>query len=260
MPELMRAISDLATSLPAHLILLSVLSIFAAAILRGFTGFGFALAAVPLLGMFLSPKDAVPIAIMLQLLGSVFDFRSSASTCHWPSLRWLMVGAAIGLPIGVLVMIRIPEPVSRLVISSITLLAVVMLGKGYSLAVVPGRAATSAVGFVAGIFNGLAAMPGPPAVAYYMSIPMSREGARSSLIVFFLMTSIIAMAASLSVGLITIEVITLSLIGLPAVWAGTRLGELGFRYGSAQLHRRLSITTLGVLSLISAIKGLEELL
>src|SRR5690606_31452827 len=66
MPELMQAIIVLATSLPTHLILLSVLSIFAAAILRGFTGFGFALAAVPLLSMFLSPKHAVPIAIMLQ--------------------------------------------------------------------------------------------------------------------------------------------------------------------------------------------------
>lgn len=260
MPDFIKAFSEFATSLPSHLVLLAIASIFAAAVLRGFTGFGFALAAVPLLGMFLPPKDVVPIAIVLQLLGSLLDIRSSTTSCHWPSLRWLMIGAALGLPLGVAVMVTIPAPAARLVISAITIFAVIILSRGFALPAVPGRGATSAVGFVAGVFNGLAAMPGPPVVAYYMSIPVTREGTRSSLMVFFMMTSVVATIAALSVGLVTMEVIVLSVIGLPAMWIGTKLGEIGFKYGSPEMHRRVSIVTLGLLSLLSAAKGLEELL
>ncbi|CAN5436498.1 sulfite exporter TauE/SafE family protein [soil metagenome] len=230
-----------------------------AALLRGFTGFGFSLAAVPLLGMFMPPAQAVPVAIGLQLLGSLMDFRGAAKVCHWPSLRWLMAGAAIGWPLGTLVLSHISAPVARLAISSITLLAVLVLGKGFALKDLPGRAVTATAGFCAGVFNGLAAMPGPPAVAYYMSVPLSRVTTRASLLVFFLMTSITAMAAAASLGLITSQSIGLSLLGLPVMWLGTRLGHIAFTRGSDLTHRRVSIASLGVIALTSAIKGLGEL-
>jgi uncharacterized membrane protein YfcA len=259
MHDLLISFAALATSLTPRLISLSIASIFAAAVLRGFTGFGFSLAAVPLLGLFMSPAQAVPVAIGLQLLGSLLDFRHSAKACHWPSLRWLMVGAAIGSPVGTLILREVSAPISRLVISLITLLAVLVLGKGFALTILPSRAATSIAGVFAGVFNGLAAMPGPPAVAYYLSVPLPRETARASLLVFFLMTSITAMAASVAVGLVTLQTIGLSLLGLPVMWAGTRIGQLAFARGSDATHRRVSIASLGAIALASAIKGLGEL-
>ncbi|MGM4916567.1 TSUP family transporter [Tardiphaga sp. 813_E8_N1_3] len=259
MHDLMIAIGDLGAALTPKLVLLSIASIFVASVLRGYTGFGFALAAVPLLGLFMAPTEAVPVAIGLQLAGSLLDFRSASKTCDWPSLRWLIIGALVGSPLGTLILSEIPASISRLVISAITLLAVFALGRGFQLPAAPPRPVTSITGFFFGLFNGLAAMPGPPVVAYYMSLPMPRRAARASLMAFFLMTSITATVSFVSVGLMTVHTIGLSLLGLPVMWLGTRLGELAFRHGDDSRHRQVSIASLGVIALVSAIKGVSEL-
>jgi uncharacterized protein len=258
MHDLLFSFSALGSLLTPRLICLLAAAVFAAAILRGFTGFGFALAAVPLLGLFMSPTQAVPIAIGLQLLGSLIDFRQATKSCHWPSLRWMTIGAVVGSPIGALVLSHVPAPVARMVIGSITMLAVLALGRGFALAGMPAWLPT-VTGFFAGVFNGLAAMPGPPAVAYYMSAPLPRATVRSSLMVFFLLTSVAAMASGIALGLITLQTFSLSLLGLPVMWIGTKIGHMAFIRGSDQMRRRVSIGSLGVIALVSAIKGLSEL-
>ncbi|HTC08195.1 MAG TPA: hypothetical protein VK726_05405 [Acetobacteraceae bacterium] len=62
-----------------------VLSAFCAALLRGFTEFGFAIAAVPLLSLGLPPAQVVPLSALLQILASLIDLR----TTDWRSLAWL---------------------------------------------------------------------------------------------------------------------------------------------------------------------------
>lgn len=259
MHELLTAFGDLTATLTPRLIVMSTAAILAAAILRGFTGFGFSLAAVPLLSLFVSPTEAVPVAICLQLAGSVLDFRKASRVCDWPSLRWLMIGALVGSPVGILILSEIPAALARLVISSVTLMAVFVLGRGFTLPAMPPHSVTSAAGFMAGLFNGVAGMPGPPAVAYYMSVPLSRVTGRASLLVFFLMTSITAAIASTALGLITVQTIGLSLLGLPMMWMGTRIGEAGFKHGSDIVHRQVSIISLAAIAIISAAKGIGEL-
>jgi uncharacterized membrane protein YfcA len=259
MQHLLTGIGEFFGSLTPGLMAATAAAIFAAAVFRGFTGFGFALAAVPLLGLVMSPARAVPVAAGLQLLGGLLDFRSASKTCHWPSLRWLIIGAAVGSPIGALILVAIPAPISRLLISAITLLAVFVLGQGFKLVAVPTRTTTSVTGFLAGLFNGLAAMPGPPAVAYYMSTPLSPDTVRASLMVFFLATSISAVLAAATVGLIDSQVTGLLLLCLPVMWVGTRIGERAFTRGTQAMHRHVSIVSLGLIAIGSAIKGLSEL-
>jgi len=132
------------------------------------------------------------------------------------------------------------------------------LQSGFALAGMPAWLPT-VTGFFAGVFNGLAAMPGPPAVAYYMSAPLPRATVRSSLMVFFLLTSVAAMASGIALGLITLQTFSLSLLGLPVMWIGTKIGHMAFIRGSDQMRRRVSIGSLGVIALVCAIKGLSEL-
>ncbi|WP_420133309.1 sulfite exporter TauE/SafE family protein [Rhodopseudomonas sp.] len=252
--------ASLAGALPSPRIIAETMAAVAAAsLLRGFTGFGFAMAAVPLMGLFMPPATAVPIAVLLQLLSGLNDLRRNRRDCHWPSLRWLIAGAVIGSPLGVLALSVAPAPVARIAISVIIAIAVLMLGRGFALAQVPSRPVTAFVGMVAGLFNGLAAMPGPPAIVYYMSGPFRAVAARASLLVFFLVTSISAFVSIALVGLATPTVLWLSVMALPVTFLGTWIGELGFRRGSETLHRRVSIVSLGVIALISAAKGFAEL-
>lgn len=259
MNPLLDVVGEVGHSLPPALMLASIVAIFSAAVLQGFTGFGFSLAAVPLLSLVMLPTKAVPIAIVMLFLSTAIEFRHSSKVCHWPSLRWLMVGAAIGSPLGTLALALTPTPAARLIISAIICLAVVVLGRGLTLARIPARTGTCFAGFFSGVFNGIAAMPGPPAVAYYLSVPLTRAAARASLLVFFLMTSVAATVTSAAAGLITLETVGLSLLGLPVMWIGTRIGRYFFARGSETLHRNVSIASLAAVALASAIKGVSEL-
>ena len=49
-------------------LLIALLGVFAASVLRGFTGFGFGLAAVPLLSLVLPPAQVVPFVVVLQVV------------------------------------------------------------------------------------------------------------------------------------------------------------------------------------------------
>jgi uncharacterized membrane protein YfcA len=77
--------------------------------------------------------------------------------------------------------------------------------------------------------------------------------------VFFLMTSITAMAASMIAGLLTPQTVALSVLGLPVMWIGTRLGEIAFSRGTSDMHRRVSIVVLNVIAIIGAVQGMREI-
>ena len=59
-------------------LLIAVYSILTAALLRGFTGFGFGLAAVPLLSLALPPAKVVPLVVVLQVIVGVAGLRQAA--------------------------------------------------------------------------------------------------------------------------------------------------------------------------------------
>ncbi|WP_377812120.1 sulfite exporter TauE/SafE family protein [Bradyrhizobium oligotrophicum] len=260
--QLAVAVYDIAaTSLPsAALVLAAALSIFAAALVRGFTGFGFALTAVPLLGLFMPPTQSVPVAVCLQLLIGLGDLPRASRVCDWPSLRWLILGGVIGSPIGVLVLSLVSASAARLLIALITVGAVVLLNAGFRLTTAPARRITALVGLTAGMFNGLAGMPGPPVIVYYNSGAFGRIAARASMMVFFLVSSIVATATLASFDLLDLHVAVLTALGIPVMLVGTWLGDLGFHRGSDTLHRRVSMTSLAAVALGSALKGLSDLL
>jgi uncharacterized membrane protein YfcA len=235
-------------------------SILAAAILRGLTGFGFAIAAVPLLSLFLPPVLAVPLVVCLQLFGNLFEIRASLKQCHWPSLSWLTLGAAIGTPLGVLALSLISAPAARLAIAALTAIAVAILTRGFAFKAVPDARTAVPVGIAGGLFNGLAAMPGPPVIAFYMSSPVSRVAMRASLNVFFLANSVIALASALALNLVSWEIALYTLLALPVMFLGQRIGLRYFHRGSDRIHRTIAVACLAAIALGAAIKGLSELL
>jgi uncharacterized membrane protein YfcA len=260
--ELMTAVAELfdPASFSPGLTLAAAASILAAAFLRGLTGFGFALAAVPLMSLFLAPVVAVPLVICLQLAGNLFEIRTSLKQCHWPSLSWLALGTLIGTPIGMLALALFPASAARLAIAAVTAAALLILTRGFAFKLVPGAHATLPVGTLAGLFNGLAGMPGPPVIAYYMASPVSRIAMRASLNVFFLINAVIALASALGLGLITWGIALCALAGLPLMFAGQWLGLRYFHRGSDRTHRLIAMVSLGAIALGAAVKGLSGLL
>lgn len=251
------ALAGLALSPGVVAILIAV--VLGAAVLRGFTGFGFAIAAVPLLSQVVPPLVAVTMSLCMQTLGGLIDLRRSWRDCHRPSLRWLLTGALAGSPAGMALLGVAPASIARIAIGGITLIAAVSLARGAALAAMPGKAVTLGAGLLAGIFSGLAAMPGPPAVAYYLASPVSRVQARASMLVFFFLTSTLALASALWLGLADKRALVLAVIGMPVMVLGVHAGNRASRHGGERTHRLIAIALLVVIAVSSIARGGHEL-
>ena len=93
---------------------------------------------------------------------------------------------------------------------------------------IPGRKETLATGLAAGVLTGFASMPGPPVVPFYLRRKLSPDVARASMLMVFFATAIAGSIAAFALGVANLHLLWLSVLFYPALYIGTRLGELAF--------------------------------
>lgn len=232
--------------------------VFAAAVLRGLTGFGFALAAVPALSLFLPPAQGVTIAILLQCLVGLRDVVTTRGLVMYPTLGLMAAGAIVGTPFGLWALTQLSPDLMRVVLAVIVAigLAALMLKIRLPSGPVPAMGA----GLTAGLFSGLAAMPGPPAIAYFLGTGTPAVNTRASAMVFFFLTSLMALPGLWLAQKIDAQVFTQALIALPALLVGTWAGGRAFARLGEGGYRLAAIGLLAVTAVITAVRGIGGLL
>ncbi len=234
--------------------------VIAAGFMRGYTGFGFAMAAVPLLALVIAPARAVPLVVIVQLLTGLWDWREARRHAHRRSLPWLMLGALVGTPLGTLGLASMSADWARLAIAGAVLLAVVLLARGFKLAAMPGRAALAGIGLAAGILNGVAAMPGPPVIVLYLAGAVSVVVGRASLLAFFSVSNAVGAASAGIAGLIPSGTLVVAAAALPLLLAAQWLGRRAFLRASPARYRQVALAFLALLAAITAARALHALL
>jgi uncharacterized protein len=240
----------------AETLLTAVFGVFAAALLRGFTGFGFGLAAVPLLSLALPPAKVVPFVVMLQVIVGVVGLRPAWRSCDWRAVRGLSPGLVLGIPIGVAILTAFRADAVRFVIGGVILASVLLLWRGFRLPPHPSRVLTAAVGLVAGVMSGLASMGGPPIVVYLIALSHRATVVRASSIVYFMFAALLSLLLMVWKGLIDREILLWSLASVPVLIAGNYAGNWGFSRSAPHHHRITALVTLSVLALLLIAKGL----
>ena len=230
-------------------LLMAVFGVFVASVLRGFTGFGFGLAAVPLLSLALPPAKVVPLVVVLQVIVGVAGVREAALLCDCRAVRGLSPGLILGIPIGVAVLTAFRANPVRLVIGCVILASVLLLWRGLRLPPRPSRILTMAVGLVAGVMSGLASMGGPPIVAYLLALSHKAAVVRATSIVYFMLASMVAGLLMGLKGLIDGEVLLWSIASIPVLWAGNLVGTGGFQRSHPRHHRLTALLTLSILAI-----------
>ena len=244
---------------PPSLLAAGAAILFGAGLLRGFTGYGFAIAAVPLLSLVCPPATAVPIVLVLQVLVGAEGIAAAVHACEGRTVRMLALAAAVATPLGVLALTHLPPNAVRLAIALIVVGATIVIGRGRSPAWLSSGPATLLFGAVAGVFNGLAGMPGPPVIAYYLASPLGSARARASMIVLFLITGFVALPPLILAGALTPGRGALAVAAFPIVWAGSWTGAHLYRYSSEAVYRRTGIVVLGATAALVAWKALAGL-
>lgn len=221
----------------------TALAFLAAAVLRGFTGFGFALVAVPLTSLALPPSRSVPVVFMLQLLIGAFD-----TLRHHRNLdrRFLTMAAlAIGVtPLGVYLLSIAQPSMARIGIALIVLAGSMMMWRPPQLPMQPSHGLAACAGIGVGLCNGIAAMPGPPAIAYSVLTHMPADKARSSLMILFFTTALAGVPSTMAFGIADSATFLLAIAALPIIMIGTALGAMLFKRYGTKLYREAALFTL----------------
>jgi len=238
----------------------SVACIFAAAVVRGYSGFGFALLGVSALTLLLPPAAVVPPIFILEVAASLHLLPGVWRDIHWRALFWLTVGCLVGTPFGVYALAHVPAAPMTLALAVFVLIAAVLLARGHVLQSVPGPAATLATGAASGLFNGGFGIGGPPVILFFFSSPAAVSVGRASMIAFFLLTDVIALAWQGWNGLLNQSTLWRALMLLPALIAGVWLGNRGFIHARPAAFRRWVLRLLMLLAVLTGTRALTELL
>ena len=237
-------------------LIVTLAGVFAASVLRGFTGFGFGLAAVPLLSLALPPAQVVPLVVTFQVIIGVAGLRTASATCDWRAIGLLLPGLVAGVPIGLLVLTALPADHVRLAIGAIILLSVLLIQRGVRLPPQPSILIGGGVGLVSGIINGLASMGGPPVVVYLLAVGHTSVRMRATSIVYFMLAACVSLIPMAWRGLITRDTLLWSVAALPMLFGGSRLGGWAFHRSRPRHHRLTALVTLSVLGNILVIRAL----
>ncbi|HEX2942457.1 MAG TPA: sulfite exporter TauE/SafE family protein [Rhodopila sp.] len=224
--------------------------VFGAAFLRGFTGFGFGLAAVPLLSLALPPTAVVPVVVTLQVAVGLIGLRHAIGECDWQSVRRLFPGLPLGVPVGLAILTFLPANPVRLVIGGLIATAVWLIHRGVRLPPNPSRMVSLGVGLVSGIISGLASMGGPPIIVYLLAVGHSAGRVRATAVVYFMLAGMVSMLPMAARGMINQQTLVWSAASIPALFGGTRLGSWAFFRSKPAHHRLVALVVLSALSVL----------
>jgi len=249
-------ISTLFETISVHTLALATLIAFLGGFTRGFSGFGLALITVPLLTLIVAPRLAVPVAIILQLGGIIQLLRPAIPLGDWKAIRWLVVGASIATPVGLVILTLVPEDPMRVAIGGATLIASLVLAFAKNVTISDARTASVGFGMLSGLCNGAAGIPGPPVIVYLLARTHDAATGRASLIIYFSILAVFSGIIAAIAGLVVQETLILAAGMLPGMFAGTAAGAWCFKRFGTTTYRPVVISLLIFVAVAALIKGI----
>lgn len=236
------------------LIIAAVAFLFAAFAI-GLTGYGFGLVAMGFLPYVFTVAEANAIVVPL---GWLITVAALVPLRHHVDLRmlWpLALGALVGVPLGVVYLVRLDERVLRASLGAIILIALAAsvyvarraardaagggseAGAGESTSAsrrvqsTAGRVLAVAVGVVSGSFGGAFSVSGPPVVVYINEVRREKSAIKANLLAYFTFLITTRIPYLVVSGVMTADILLTAAMMLPSVGLGLWVGTL--------LHNRL---------------------
>ena len=193
---------------------------------RGFSGFGSALIYIPLIAAVYEPRIAAATMLLIDFVGS-FPFAVRAfPLCRWREVVPITAAAAAAVPIGTLALLWVEPVILRWIIAALVIALLAVLASGWRYHGRPVLPVALAVGAISGLGSGAVQIAGPPVIIYWLGGASHAAIVRANLMVYFMLTGAIGCIAYFAQGLLTREVVALSLLlGPPyllAMAAGAR--------------------------------------
>jgi uncharacterized membrane protein YfcA len=206
-------------------IVLTIVALFFSAIIRQISGFGFALLSMPLLTMIVGLRIATPFVAITGFTVGLLMISNNWQQADRRTLLQLLGCALLGVPLGVVLFGYLPEELVKRGLGALLVLYSLYALVQPQLPLVKSRFLTLICGFTSGVLTGAYNTGGPPVIVYGTLQHWPPEQFRSTLQLFFMLVSLLAMIGHASVGLWTPEMWWLYLYSLPGLLLGHYMGD-----------------------------------
>ena len=227
-----------------------------AAVLRSFTGFGFALAAVPIFSLLLPPAEVVVLSASLAMGLGLLSWRSYWGLVTVRQLAPLLLMALLGTFLGALALSALPVGPFQVCVGVAVLLTCVGMQWSPTGGGRPSAAVPYGVGLLSGLMNGALAIPGPPVIVYTLLAEPEPARSRALMMAFFSASAVIALSIFAWNGLVRQQTLTLAVLILPALYVGDKCGAWLFHRYADGFYRRVAFLMLVVLGVSIIARGL----
>jgi len=227
------------------------ITIVISSLIKGFTGFGFALISLPALLLWYSPKEIIPVLMICNLIASLMIVLQKKETklIDKQSGALIIAGGAFTFA-GVMVLDFVSSNVLVRISGAffIVLTLLSLKGKSNDNTKLPGYT-YPLVGAIIGFITGLISISGPPLALYLNKAKVSNQEFREIFAWFSVITAIIAIFGYYYAGLLNYQTIKTSLLFTPILLLGTVIGK---RFNTAMPVSKFQKINM-VLTLISSI-------
>lgn len=229
---------------------LAAVFILFAGVIRGYSGFGFAVIAALCLSFIYSPFDAVAIALALDLLSSLCLVCGIKTQVNWRLLGMLSLGMLGAIPVSLFFVSVISAHELKMIIAGFSFVAGALIMLNLRLLWLNQRYAFLA-GAVSGFSMTTASAGGPPLVLYLLNLSLKGSELRATAIVFFILSSAASLLGLLYVNAVSLQSIQISLMLFPVAVIGNLIGKKLFnRYPDSSPKKTVAPILMGLALLI----------
>jgi uncharacterized membrane protein YfcA len=204
----------------------AALIILLAYLIRGITGFGSGLIAIPLLAHFMPLTFVVPLILVVDFIASAILTRHTKLQVQWDEVGILLPPTIIGMLIGTFLLINLPtEPLLVGLGSFVILFGLRYLSNTHNEEPIS-RFWSAPTGLVGGLVGAMFGTGGPPYVVYLSHRLQDKTQLMGTLSGIFMIDGALRTLTFLSIGLLLQDnMVSALLLALPLMGLGLYLGN-----------------------------------
>ena len=252
----MSLLSLLEISLSSAIFILFV--VFIASIVRGFNGFGFSAICVSGFSFVLPTIEIVPVILILEVLISIFMIPYVWNKVDWKFVFQLLIGIAIGSPVGLYLLKYLPQNITHIFICLIVIFFSFLLMKGYLNKKLNNLYSKIITGGISGTVNGFATLGGMPVALFLLVIGIQPAVIRASLAALFFLTDIYAFTLSYTGGIVDLVTFYRTIPLIIILPIGVFIGNKFFIKSKEETYRKAVFYFLIVISIIGILRVLSS--
>ena len=238
--------------------LLILFIVFIASIIRGFNGFGFSATCISGFSFILPAIQIVPIILILEVFISIFMIPYIWNKIDWNFVFKLLIGIAIGSPIGLYLLKYLSPETTHLYVCLIIIFFSILLMRGYINKKINNNQSKIFTGIISGTLNGLTTLGGMPVALFLLITSIQPAVIRGSLAALFFLTDIYAFILSYFGGIVDMTTIYRTLPLIVVLPAGAFIGNKFFIKSKEKLYRKVVFYFLIIISIFGILRILSN--